>query len=909
MSRAIIIAALLLAAVCDTILAQTVITGTVLNERGERVDAYVTASVKDGGNLIGFADTDSKGNFRLEFQSQADSIVVIADGLGIGQQVKTVANRTQKLHFQVEAKAIQLKEVSVRAQKITQHGDTLNYLVGAFQQQADRTIGDVLKRMPGIEVSDNGGIRFNGKSISKFYVEDMDLLAGRYGLATNNVNASDVATVQVLENHQPVKMLQGQTLTDDVAINLKLKDSAKGSVAVNVMLGAGVQQSGRWHLGPGKVTDGKAAIGQNPLWSAEVVGMYFAKRRQNMTLYKGCNTGDDMSIDLTRHRSAISSVALYPYCPTDVIMPGGSDLPRKRTFDNHTNIFSMNHLEKLGDDTELSLNIAFHNDRIRREGSSVGDYFISDDTRLLATETMTAETKVNNLSAQLRYNWNAPGGFIADVITFDTNWNSDHVDGMISSERTGAAPVNYGNDRVRQRFDRPQLSVSNTFNTIRHIGRNTLNLHFSVGYARRPNTLTVEIDSLMQATQAAYSQEVDSRHFAARFNTSYSIRPAEAFVLNYGINTSANFHGIVTDLKGFTLPPDADPQLTNDLWYNTYCIALSQSYKYNKRDFDITLGLPLEFYAQTLDDKVRKDKHGYAHLLFSPSLTLNWIIAPDLWFNAGTYYSKVVGDPGGIYSGYIMSNYRVFQRSYVEHLSETKSYGANASLRYQSAIRALFANVSFSFSHRNDNRIYGYSYEGATGVVQAVNRPTVAVSYNVTGEASKGFDFLNSSIRLLGSYGSSENERLIDSNLYRYHARRFSLGGTLSVRPFEWLGLVYSCGFGRSRNFTKGNRDQSVTVSNSSQRISMNLYPTKQLTLTLLAEDNYNNLTAKKRHTWFGDAHAKLRLKRVDLELQLNNIFDRREYTRVSYSGLDIFTRTSQLRPRNIIFCVRFKLL
>ncbi len=123
----------LLVAVWVVTLARTVITGSVLGAKGDKADAYVTASAKDGGCIIGFADTDIKGNYRLEFESEADSIIVIADGLGIGQQVKTVANRTQKLDFHVETQTIQLKEVSVRAKKITQHGDTLNYLVGAFQ--------------------------------------------------------------------------------------------------------------------------------------------------------------------------------------------------------------------------------------------------------------------------------------------------------------------------------------------------------------------------------------------------------------------------------------------------------------------------------------------------------------------------------------------------------------------------------------------------------------------------------------------------------------------------------------------------------------------------------------------------------------------------------------------------------
>ncbi len=877
--------------------AQTVITGTVTDIDGKPADAYVTASAKDSGSIIDFADTNSKGAYKLEFNSPTDSIIVVVAGMNIGRQTKVVANRTQQLNFRVELKELKMKEVTVRAKKITQHGDTLNYLVGAYKQQADRTIGDVLKRMPGIEVSDNGGIRFNGKSISKFYVEDMDLLAGRYGLATNNVNASDVASVQVLENHQPVKMLHGNTLTDDVAINLKLKESASGTMAINTMLGIGAQQPA-----------GKSAIGRNPLWAAEVVGMYFGKRRQNMTLYKGCNTGDDVSKELTQHNSGISGISLYPFCPTDAIMPGGSGLPQKRTFDNQTHILTMNHLEKIRDNTELGLNIVYHNDRIRREGSSMGNYFISNDNRLLTSETMTGETKVNNLNIQARCNWNAPNGFVANVLKFNTDWNSDRVDGQLRSERTGTAPASYGDDRVRQHFDRPQLSVSNTFNTIRNIGKNTFDLHFSAGYAQRHNTLTVNIDSLLRNTQANYAQDVDSRHIAGRFNTTYSIRLAEAFRFNYSLNASANMHRIVTDLSGFT-PPPANPQLNNDLWYNTYCLALGQSYKYEIHNFDITLGLPLELYTQTLDDKIRKDKHGYTHLLFSPSLSLSWIITRDLWFNAGARYSKTVGDPGGIYSGYIMSNYRTFQRSYVDQLSETKNYGANASLRYRNAIYAFFANIGFNYHRTHDNQLYDYSYEGATSVVQAIDRPTAATSYGINGDISKGFDFLSTTLRLLGSYTLSESERLIARELYPYHSRRLSFGGTLSFKPFSWMGMVYTCGFGRSRSYTDANSTRSTTVRSNSQRLTLNIYPTQKLTLTLSAEDNYNNLTAENRHAWFGDASAKLKLKRVDLELQLNNLFDQRQYTRVSYNGLDIFTQTSQLRPRNALFTIRFKLL
>ena len=132
---------------------KTFIEGTVLDAQGKTVDAYVTVAPKGTGNILGFADTDAKGHYKLEFTTQADSVTVTASGLAIGNQVKIVANRSQRVDFRVKEKTVQLKEVSVRAQKIRQNGDTLNYLVGAYQQQGDRVIGDVLKRMPCIEVS------------------------------------------------------------------------------------------------------------------------------------------------------------------------------------------------------------------------------------------------------------------------------------------------------------------------------------------------------------------------------------------------------------------------------------------------------------------------------------------------------------------------------------------------------------------------------------------------------------------------------------------------------------------------------------------------------------------------------------------------------------------------------------
>lgn len=902
--------------------AQTIIEGAVTDSLGRAVDAYVTVSPKGTGNIIAFADTDDKGHYKLQFTTKTDTLVVTAAGMAIGNVSRIVANRSQRLDIRARRRTVELKEVSVKADKIRQSGDTLNYLVGAYQQQGDRVIGDVLKRMPGIEVSENGAIKFNGKAIRKFYVEDMDLLQGRYGLATNNINASDVASVQVLQHHQPIKALQDKGMTDDVAINLKLKNAAKGTVAINTMAGSGWQQNGPWRIGSKTIAEKQAVIGQNPLWTAEVVGMYFAKKRQNMSLYKGNNTGDDVSRELTEHYSSINSVGLYPFCPTGVIMPSGSGLPQKRTFDNHSHIATLNHLEKVGKDSEVTMNIAYHNDNIRREGTSESDRFVNDESRLLTTETLTSKTHLNDLSGNLRYMWNAKNGFLANVVKFDGSWNSDKVEGSLASQLNGPNPRTYGSERTHQHFDRPSLAVSNTTNLIKNIGKHTLDLHFSTGYAQRPNTLMVGVDSLNAQQEAfssrTYQQDIESRHFNTNFHTNYNFRFGH-FTLAYGVIANASLHGIETDLNGFP-PPDDDASQSvngkssngkceNDLWYNTYELTLGQHYKWERGGWRISLGCPLNLYTQTLDDRARDDKHSYVHLLVSPNFSTSYEWR-DWSGNVNASYYRNVGDPGGIYSGYIMNNYRTFQRSYVEQLSETDRMGAGASIGYRSALNALFFRINANYNHTRDNQIYGYTYEGATSVVQAVDQPTTSDSYNLNFDFSKGFDWLQTTVRAFGGYSHSHSERLIANQLYPFNSRTVSLGAGGTITPLPWFNIVLSSGYSWNCSFTDaGTSNHSRTIRSATQRLSMNFYVTKQITLTAAMEDNYTNLTATNRHAWFGDIRAKYKLKRCELELQMNNLFDERHYTRVTYSGLDIYSNSSQLRPRNIIATVRFKLL
>ncbi len=97
----------------------------------------------------------------------------------------------------------------VNAAPVRLSGDTIKYLLSTYAKPEDCTLADVLSRVPGFEVNkDNGQISYEGKSISNFYIEGMDLMGGKYGVAAKSLPQQDVATVEVMKHHQPIRVFR-----------------------------------------------------------------------------------------------------------------------------------------------------------------------------------------------------------------------------------------------------------------------------------------------------------------------------------------------------------------------------------------------------------------------------------------------------------------------------------------------------------------------------------------------------------------------------------------------------------------------------------------------------------------------------------------------------------------------------
>ena len=327
MTRIIIFLLLILTA-AGTV-AQVNVAGTVIEKENNAPLTGASVIVKGPDSRIKkFASSKSNGSFDLTVPS-VEGCCLEVSMMGFAKQSIPLDSVSFPLTVYLEPGTTLLKEVTVKADKIREQGDTITYNVGSFAQAQDRSIGDVLKRMPGINVENSGKIQYQGEDINKFYIEGSDLLGGKYGIATNGISHEDVGAVEVMENHQPMQVLAGISFSDKAAINLKLKNKAKATWTFHGYAGGGYS----WHP-------------EGAVWDGELFAMAVMPGFQNITTLQTNNIGEDLSSQATDFFASRRGPALSPY--VSVSLPDVPNLSRKRTLFNRSALASTNSLWKFG---------------------------------------------------------------------------------------------------------------------------------------------------------------------------------------------------------------------------------------------------------------------------------------------------------------------------------------------------------------------------------------------------------------------------------------------------------------------------------------------------------------------------------------------------------------------------------
>lgn len=859
------------------LLGQISLEGRVFSNEGEVLHNINILIYPPGSDvLIAFAVSDSQGRWRATVNSTADSLDIEASSVHYRNERRRIANRSQSLVFELVYEVKELSTFTIRAPDIEWRGDTISYLVSTFAQEHNRSIANVLQNMPGIEVEPSGRILYQGEPINRFYVEGLDLMGGRYALVSRNMPHRSVATVEIIENHQPIRILEERIPSHQAALNLKLKQEI--------------------------ITTGTSKLGSglNPLlWDVNITPMTFTKKFQVVNSYQANNTGQDAAKQLsTLTLQDLQRRANRPHENPEMLGIQGlapPSLNERRFLDNNIHLINSNALLRLSNDFQLRINIYYVNDSQTQKGLTYRTLYSPADTLFFA-EAIENRLHDSYLLGEFTLNRNVTGNYLDNKLRFNTRWDS----------RRGQITIN--DDGLSQSLKHPFRNLSNDLRSIKPIGNYLVEFMSFFSYNYSPQQLQVSPGPFEQVLSpgeplAGLRQELDLRRFFA----------------DHSAGISFGWKGIrISPRMGFSYRKQ---QLESKLWQQqveqwiesseTYSNNLEGSHtrtylqtemSYSKNDLTLSGSLPLSWQYLSLEDETLQQGQQLSRLLFDPSLSADYRIT-GFWRARGSWsYSNNLGDMDGVHYGYILKNHRNFQQN-AAPLLETKSHNLSVFVSYRNPITSFFNSLNYFFSISDFNLMYSNQVQDdGTTIIKAIEIPNTGYSHNISGQTSKYFSSAKSTLGLRASYGHNRRLSLLNEQTFESSNQFINISPQINTRITEWFRGEYRANLSYIQTYIESDLSNNITMLK--HFLDFHAFPRRGHYIGLTTE-YYRH---RDNENYFVDLLYRFTIRkyRIDIDARWLNILNNDSYTTFHANSFSVIETNYIMRPSQVFLSVRF---
>lgn len=860
----------------------------VLKTADGKAVPHATVMLKHQSNrILTFKASDANGQFQLVVPDTASwaNLLIEVNHLGFARVQRPLENEVYRYEIQMDEKAIDLTEIEVRSRpRIDSYGDTLSYDVGSFARAEDRTIGDVLKNMPGMEVSESGQIKFNNKPISNFYIDGDDLLADKYAIGTKTIPHSMVQKLEVMQNHQPLKVLRNKMLSDQVAINLVIKDEAKLKLTGQAKLGAGLPHQ----------------------YDGELNTILFNKKFKMLNVAKANNIGVDLSSDFTSF--GLISRGSRPSALLSAGM-GVPPLSKSRYYLNQSGSLNANNLVNLSNGLQLKTNIHLWVDRNEMEASHRTEVFATGDTiRFWENQAMKQDP------------------FLTEI-TLSANSNKDHY--YFKND----LKLNYRGDRTRssllsntQDFDQSLHNRIRDFsNDLQYVpqlrNKNILNLGWNLNYFNQPQTLLIDpglnadlLNGGEPFREIAQFAEIPTWY--NQLSLAYQL-PRGLIRQAYRFSSTNEFQQLNSALRltqnDGTIRPYAGSE-DNGLDWRKNEFSLSGNYEYKKGRIEATLGLPLIFQHINYEDGAFDLDVNRSRLLFSPTFRTKIMMTAEDYLSFNYRYGENTGNIGGIFRGAVLSGYRSL-RANDAALQQSRGHNGTLHYNFQRSISMLFMNAGINYNRSISNTIASSIMTDDISQTVLIPFDNDVSSFGASAGISKYIFALGATTGLKGSWSTSRSNQLLNGESLPYHNETWAVSPSIEARLWRKISTNYE-GTGSwtvSRSAKEGGVASALNrqFQRFDQQLSLSYSPTRYWFLRLSSRHQFVKQPGMEDLSYyFLDAKARYTLTkyRMDFDLDLSNLANVRSYETFSLTANQFSHSNYQLRGRMAILKVSFNL-
>ncbi|WP_167614009.1 hypothetical protein [Maribellus sediminis] len=229
----------------------TALVGKVVDNKNdpvERANVILSGGPSITDNIISYTFTDYNGEFHLQLDTTLSDSYLFVSSIGKVVYKSKISDsidyNSPFLQIILDDKDFLIEEVTINKKRLPYSikKDTISYDVNSYIDAKDINVEDLLKKLPGVIVTKQGDIFFKGKMISRVFINNMDVFDKNIKIASRNIGAELIDTIQIIENFTENVLLKEFDEDKESVINLKFR---KGLTSVFTKIQPGVGSRAR----------------------------------------------------------------------------------------------------------------------------------------------------------------------------------------------------------------------------------------------------------------------------------------------------------------------------------------------------------------------------------------------------------------------------------------------------------------------------------------------------------------------------------------------------------------------------------------------------------------------------------------------------------------------------------------
>jgi len=865
------------------------IKGTVKDSAGKAVPfATVSLKKKVSNAIVAYTITDGKGLYSLRMPSgeNPDSLLVEVRCIGYKRLAKAV-NGTNPVDFVLQFSVNQLQSVVVKSSRpvLKINGDTISYKVSEFASPQDRTIGDVIKKLPGITVATDGTILYNNKPITNLYIGGDNLLDDKYNIATNTIPQGVVEKVQVIQNDQPVKVLRNKVMSDDVSLNLDIKKGAKLQVVGQESIGAGLPAN----------------------YDLDLNAMMFKDKYKAINYIKGNNTGDDLQQELVAHNFSDYAQRIDNEVPATVLSLGAVNAPalsRNRYLFDQSGLINLNNLVNLKKNVQLKINAWYFHDTQKQDYSQQSTIFLPGDT-VRYNETQHNRSVPDILHTQFTLNVNQDKYYLNDVLLMDDNRSAGY-----STLNTNGAIVN-------QVFKDNSLNLSNEFNLIKSLkSTHIIQVYSYISHSAEPENRTIRpnYNDTIFNKSVPYAQLLQSVNVPAWYTNNYlSFKiPANAVTQSYRTGFSVQSQTLTSNLgllqNNNSVNPASDSSMNHLNWTRKKLYA-EAAYDLPGTILKANLTLPVSLQQIDYADSLYALNKHFSRLYFNPQLRVKYQTSLENYLSLLYSYRNQTGTIEDVYRGYILTDYRSLFANNAD-LTDSRNQQAALGFNYRKALILLFAGINVLYNHTASNNI---ASEVITNTLQqrvVLPYPNSTNSWTVSSNVSKYSFALKTTFSGGLQWQNNSSVQLQNNALLPFNTTTAAANVSANTKVNDQVNFSYKATLTQTDSHSAVEAS-AFHIDQLLQQAEVNYIPTDDMQFKLSGEHYFTRQQGNPDlKFFFADASMKFRLRKLktDVELSAVNFLNVKTYNMLYLSANTLTASSYTLPGRIVLLKVMFNL-